>query len=89
MAFPSSTLVRLCQCLGGKAPSNLDWMAVLEMANNTLTTPFLIDLVDEPDQSVPEDVKVFVREIYRRNALRNELLRSQLEEAIGRGGRRA
>jgi hypothetical protein len=82
MALHSSTLVSLCQCLGGKAPSNLDWLAVLELANNTLTTPFLIDLVDQPDQSVPQDVKVFVREIYRRNAIRNELLRAQLEEAV-------
>jgi hypothetical protein len=82
MAFPSSTLVKLCQCLAGKVPSNLDWMAVLELANSTLTTPFLIDLVDQPDQSVPEDVKAFVREIYRRNALRNDRLRAQLEETV-------
>ena len=82
MALHSSTLVSLCQCLGGKAPSNLDWLAVLELANNTLTTPFLIDLVDQPDQSVPQDVRAFVREIYRRNAIRNELLRAQLEEAV-------
>jgi hypothetical protein len=57
-------------------------MAVLELANNTLTTPLLIDLVDQPDQSVPGDVKAFVREIYRRNALRNDRLRAQLEEAV-------
>ena len=57
-------------------------MAVLELANNTLTTPFLIDLVDQADQSVPEDVKAFVREIYRRNALRNDRLKAQLEEAV-------
>ena len=57
-------------------------MAVLELANNTLTTPFLIDLVDQPDQSVPEDVRAFVRDIYRRNALRNDRLRAQLEEAV-------
>ena len=82
MALHSSTLASLCQCLGGKAPSDLDWLPVLELANNTLTTPFLIDLVDQSDQSVPEDVRVFVREIYRRNALRNELLRAQLEEAV-------
>jgi Uncharacterised nucleotidyltransferase len=82
MALLNNTLVSLCQCLGGKAPRDLDWMAVLELANNTLTTPFLIDLVDQPDQSVPEDVRVLVREIYRRNAVRNELLRAQLEEAV-------
>ena len=57
-------------------------MAVLELANNTLTTPFLIDLVERPGQSVPEDVKAFVRDIYRRNALRNDRLKAQLEEAV-------
>lgn len=82
MAFPSSALVKLCHCLEGKAPNDSDWMAVLELANNTLTTPFLIDLVERPGQSVPEDVKAFVREIYRRNALRNERLKAQLEEAV-------
>ena len=85
MALPSSTLVNLCQCLGGKAPSDLDWLAVLKLANNTLTTPFLIGLVDRSDPSVPEDVRVFVREIYRRNALRNE----NYEDPVGGGGRRA
>ena len=82
MASPSSTLVKLCQCLGGKAPRNLDWMAVLELANNTLTTPFLIDLINQSEQSVPEDVETFVRDIYRRNGLRNDRLRAQLEEAV-------
>ena len=57
-------------------------MAVLELANNTLTTPFLIDLVERADQSVPEDVKAFVRNIYRRNGLRNDRLKAQLEEAV-------
>jgi hypothetical protein len=60
----------------------VDWLAVLELANNTLTTPHLIDLVNQSDQSMPEDVRVFVQEIYRRNALRNELLKAQLEEAV-------
>ena len=82
MVFPSSNLVNLCRCLRGKAPNGLDWMAVLELANNTLTTPLLIDLVEQPDQSVPQDVKIFVREVYRRNALRNDRLRGQLEEAV-------
>lgn len=82
MALPSSTLVKLCHCLRGKAPNDSDWMAVLELANNTLTTPFLIDLVERADQSVPEDVKAFVRNIYRRNALRNDRLKAQLEEAV-------
>jgi hypothetical protein len=82
MAFPSSTLVKLCHCLKGKAPNDSDWMAVLELANNTLTTPFLINLIDRADQSVPEDVKAFVRNIYRRNALRNDRLKAQLEEAV-------
>ena len=57
-------------------------MAVLELANNTLTTPFLIDLIDQAEQSVPEDVEAFVRDIYRRNALRNDRLKAQLEEAV-------
>jgi predicted nucleotidyltransferase len=82
MAFPSSNLVQLCRCLGGKAPNNPDWMAILEAANKTLTTPLLIDLVEQPDRSIPEDVKAFVREVYRRNALRNDRLRAQLEEAV-------
>jgi hypothetical protein len=60
----------------------VDWLAVLELANNTLTTPHLIGLVNQSDQSMPDDVRVFVREIYRRNAIRNELLRAQLEEAV-------
>ena len=80
MAFPSSTWSSSAIVSGAKRPSNSDWMAVLELANNTLTTPFLIDLINQSEQSVPEDVETFVRDIYRRNALRNDRLKAQLEE---------
>ena len=83
MALPSSTLVSLCQCLGGKAPSNLDWMAVLELANNTLTTPFLIDLVDRPDQSVPRGCQSF----RTRNLPAQRDSKRASEGSVGGGGR--
>jgi hypothetical protein len=82
MARHSRSLVALCQCLGGKKPRDPDWLSLLGLANETLTTPFLIDLVDQSNPSVPEDVRAFVQEVYRRNTLRNQRLCSQLEEAV-------
>ncbi|UQR61067.1 nucleotidyltransferase family protein [Bradyrhizobium sp. C-145] len=47
-----------------------------------MTTPALIDFVDQFASELPEDVCTYVRQIYRRNVLRNDRLVAQLEEAV-------
>jgi len=74
--------MNLCDCLRGVPPSDVDWMSLVGLANQTLTTPALIDLIDKFASMVPEDVCVYVRNVYRRNALRNDRLTVQLEEAV-------
>jgi hypothetical protein len=64
-------------------------MSVIGLANQTLTTPALIDLVDQHASVMPDDVCAYIRNIYRRNGVRNDRLAVQLEEAVvamnGRG----
>src|SRR5262252_2982960 len=85
----SPALVDLCKCLRGLPPSDVDWMSVIGLANQTLTTPALIDLVDQHASVMPDDVCAYIRNIYRRNGVRNDRLAMQLEEAVvamnGRG----
>lgn len=82
-------LLSLCDCLRGAPPVDMDWMSVIGLANQTLTTPALIDFVDRYASVLPEDLCEYVRQIYRRNVRRNERLADQLEEAVvamnGRG----
>jgi hypothetical protein len=52
------------------------------LANETLTTPALIDLINQFEQHIPEDVCAYVRDIYLRNVVRNNRLATQLEEAV-------
>lgn len=70
-------------------PGHVDWTSVIGLANQTLTTPALIDLVDQFAPEMPEDVCTYIRNIHRRNDIRNARLTAQLEEAIvamnGRG----
>lgn len=78
----SVALTSLCDCLRGAPPADVDWMAVIGLANQTLTTPALIDFVDQYESVLPEDLCAYVRQIYRRNVQRNERLADQLEEAV-------
>ncbi|MET4480005.1 hypothetical protein ABIB66_004553 [Bradyrhizobium sp. F1.13.3] len=89
MARHSAALTSLCNCLRGLPPVEVEWTSLIGLANQTLTTPALIDFVDQFASVLPEDVCAYVRLIHRRNVLRNERLAGQLEEALiamnGRG----
>jgi hypothetical protein len=57
-------------------------MAVLALANRTLTTPSLIEFVSRFEQRVPTEVSSYVRTIYERNQTRNDRLAAQLAETV-------
>lgn len=80
MAGHSSALISLCECLRGELPERVEWLSLLGLANQTLTTPSLIGVVDQFEQRIPEDVCAYVRYIYQRNVIRNERLTALLEE---------
>lgn len=82
MARHSAALTSLCNCLRGLPPVDVEWTSVIGLANQTLTTPALIDFVDQFASVLPEDVCAYIRQIYRRNVLRNDRLAGQLEEAV-------
>lgn len=82
MARHSAALMSLCKCLRGVPPVDVEWTSVIGLANQTLTTPALIDFVDQFASKLPEDVCTYIRQIYRRNVLRNNRLVAQLEEAV-------
>lgn len=82
MARHSAALTSLCNCLRGLPPVDVEWTSVIGLANQTLTTPALIDFVEQFASVLPEDVCAYIRQIYRRNVLRNDRLAGQLEEAV-------
>ncbi|MCK1335498.1 nucleotidyltransferase family protein [Bradyrhizobium sp. 38] len=82
MAKHSAALTSLCNCLRGLPPADVEWTSVIGLANQTLTTPALIDFVDQFASVLPDDVCAYIREIYRRNVLRNNRLVAQLEETV-------
>jgi hypothetical protein len=57
-------------------------MSLLGLANQTLTTPALRETIDRFPDRIPEDVRIFVREMYDRNVVRNDRLAAQLAEAV-------
>ncbi|MBB4382473.1 Uncharacterised nucleotidyltransferase [Bradyrhizobium sp. Rc3b] len=82
MARHSAALTSLCNCLRGMPPVDVEWTSVIALANQTLTTPALIDFVDKFAPILSEDVCGYIRQIHRRNVLRNNRLVAQLEEAV-------
>lgn len=82
MANYSTSLIHLCECFRGSVPKNVDWMSLLGLANQTLTTPALMDFTIRFEEQIPEDVCLYVREIFERNLIRNDRLAAQLTEAV-------
>ncbi|UZE48064.1 nucleotidyltransferase family protein [Rhodopseudomonas sp. P2A-2r] len=82
MASYSRALLPLCACFRGDDPGRTDWTALLALANHTLTTPSLAVFVRSQLATIPADVAAYVRELHERNAIRNDRLNAQLEEAV-------
>ena len=83
MLSRNAPFFHLCECLQGKLPARkIDWMSVIELANNSLTTPALKDFAYQFSKAVPADVQAYLTEIHGRNRVRNERLAKQLVEAI-------
>jgi Uncharacterised nucleotidyltransferase len=82
MAKHSRSLIQLCECFRGCVPRHADWMSLLGLANETLTTPALMEFVTHFKDQIPEDVCLYVREIFERNVARNDRLAAQLTETV-------
>ncbi|MQB40607.1 nucleotidyltransferase family protein [Rhizobium sp. ICMP 5592] len=85
MKAPANSVVdQLTLCLLGSPSTDVDWEAVLVLANNSLLTPAIWSSMSERGQLdlLPEDVASFLGFIHRCNAERNERLRAQLEEVV-------
>src|SRR3954465_5777405 len=78
----SRSLLQLCTCLRGGIPADVDWMSLLGLANQTLTTPALHDFATRFKAEIPEDVSRYIREMFERNVARNKRLSTQLAETV-------
>ncbi len=57
-------------------------MSLLGLANETLTTPALMEFVTRFEDQIPEDVCLYIREMFNRNVARNDRLAAQLTETV-------
>ena len=80
MSNYSTSLTDLFGCFRGTVPKNANWMKLLGLANQTLTTTALIDIGRK--ESVPEDARRYIQELFERNLIRNKRLVAQLADAI-------
>ena len=67
MAEHSRARSQLCECFRGRVPKRADWMSVLALANDALTTTALKGFVTRLERQIPEDVCHHVREMFERN----------------------
>jgi hypothetical protein len=82
MTNRSRALTQLCACFRGHIPRNADWMSLLGLANQTLTTPALMEFANRFKDRIPAEVHDFIREIFERNIVRNDRLAAQLAETV-------
>src|SRR5262245_51579486 len=77
------SLLLLAACLRRDIPEVSDWSALILEANEHLVAPALYRAVaDGAAPAIPEDVKRYLRLIYKMNSARNEQLRAQCLTAI-------
>ncbi len=57
-------------------------MSLLGLANQTLTTPALMEFATRFKDQIPEDVHRYIREMFERNVTRNDRLAAQLAETV-------
>lgn len=82
MANYSRSLIQLCACLRGSLPKHADWMSLVGLANQTLTTPALMEFTTCFKDQLPEDFCLYIREMFDRNLARNDRLALQLAELV-------
>jgi hypothetical protein len=82
MASYSPALTDLCACFRGEVPKHADWLSIIGLANQTLTTPALMDIATRFESEVPEDTRRYIRFIFERNLIRNDRLTAQLVETV-------
>jgi hypothetical protein len=82
MTRHSSRLIALCKFLRGELPKDVDWVSLIGLANETLTTPALLHSVERFGSEIPPDVCEYVREVVGRNRERNRHLSNQMREAV-------
>lgn len=82
MAALNRSFDDLCRCLRGSPPRAPDWVTIIGLANQTLTTPFLIELIRNFEAELPSDVCDYVKAMFGRNVVRNERLAASLDEAV-------
>ncbi len=87
----SRLLSDLAGCLRGELPESPDWMQIIALANDSMTTTNLAFalLTLGSEQNLPEDVREFLSTVLVRNENRNERLLAQLTEAtkaLGQSG---
>ena len=78
----SRSLIHWCECLQGRVPKHVDWVSLLGLANETLTTPALKEFATRFKDQIPEDVYFYISEMFERNVVRNKRLAAQLAEAV-------
>lgn len=77
-------LAQLTTCLRGALPPSPDWMAILDLANRSLVTAQLCSALStfSSERAIPDDVATFLNEVRSRNRRRNQLLFTQLSDAL-------
>jgi len=80
------TLAQLSRCLSGQIPEGADWQSIVSLANEQLITPDLhlrLSNGSELSERIPNQVRMFLADVDRRNRARNDSLSRTLHDALG------
>jgi Uncharacterised nucleotidyltransferase len=75
-------LHQLFSCFRGNIPKRADWLAIIGLANESLTTTALMDITTRFADVIPSDVCEYIRQLFERNLLRSDRLTQQLTETV-------